>query len=154
MTPLYIFDLDGTLADTSHRVHLLEVPERTPETWDRFFEACDEDAPIWPVIGILNALRRNGSDVWIWTGRSDVVRGKTINWLRRYVCLTTPELLPLQMREAKDHTADDILKRRWLQSLLPSERARLHGVFEDRDRVVKMWREEGVRCFQVAPGAF
>jgi hypothetical protein len=27
-------------------------------------------------------------------------------------------------------------------------------VFEDRDRVVAMWREEGLRCLQVAPGNF
>ena len=26
--------------------------------------------------------------------------------------------------------------------------------FDDRDRVVAMWREEGVPCFQVAPGDF
>jgi len=27
-------------------------------------------------------------------------------------------------------------------------------VFDDRDRVVKMWRENGIRCFQVAEGNF
>jgi hypothetical protein len=26
--------------------------------------------------------------------------------------------------------------------------------FDDRDRVVKMWREEGIRCFQVDYGDF
>ena len=28
------------------------------------------------------------------------------------------------------------------------------GVFEDRDRVVKMWRDLGITCFQVAEGDF
>jgi hypothetical protein len=27
-------------------------------------------------------------------------------------------------------------------------------VFDDRDKVVKMWRENGINCFQVAPGDF
>ena len=31
---------------------------------------------------------------------------------------------------------------------------RLIAVFEDRDRVVAMWRDAGVPCFQVAPGDF
>jgi hypothetical protein len=32
--------------------------------------------------------------------------------------------------------------------------ARLVAVFEDRDRMVKMWRAAGVPCFQVAEGEF
>jgi hypothetical protein len=34
------------------------------------------------------------------------------------------------------------------------DRMRLMCVFDDRDKVVKMWRDEGVACFQVAPGEF
>jgi hypothetical protein len=26
--------------------------------------------------------------------------------------------------------------------------------FDDRDKVVKMWRDNGIICFQVAPGDF
>jgi hypothetical protein len=27
-------------------------------------------------------------------------------------------------------------------------------IFDDRDKVVKMWRSNGIACFQVAPGDF
>ena len=36
----------------------------------------------------------------------------------------------------------------------PEDRARLVMVFDDRDRVVNMWRRNGVVCAQVAPGDF
>ena len=37
---------------------------------------------------------------------------------------------------------------------IPPERNRLTAVFDDRDKVVQMWRENGVPCFQVAKGDF
>ena len=40
----------------------------------------------------------------------------------------------------------------WLLSLPENERPTL--VFDDRDRVVAVWRKHGIRCCQVAPGDF
>lgn len=50
--------------------------------------------------------------------------------------------------------ADSDLKRRWLDSMLIGDRRRLVAVFDDRDPVVKMWRDAEVTCFQVASGNF
>jgi hypothetical protein len=36
----------------------------------------------------------------------------------------------------------------------PIDRERLVGAFDDRQRVVDMWRRNGITCFQVAPGDF
>jgi len=58
------------------------------------------------------------------------------------------------MRRSGDFTPDDVLKKQWLDSMLPEDRERLVCVFDDRDRVVKMWRDNGVTCLQVAPGEF
>ena len=58
------------------------------------------------------------------------------------------------MRAAGDYTADDVLKKQWFDGMLVDDRRRLVATFEDRDRVVAMWRAEGVTCFQVAPGEF
>ena len=60
----------------------------------------------------------------------------------------------LMMRDEGDHSADDDLKKRWLDSMLIDDRNRLVAAFDDRDRVVKMWRDNDVACFQVAPGDF
>lgn len=58
------------------------------------------------------------------------------------------------MRQAGDYTADDVLKKQWLDAMLIDDRRRLVAVFDDRDRVVQMWRNAGVTCFQVASGEF
>lgn len=137
----YVFDLDGTLADLSHRRHLL------PD-WDAFFAACGGDEPILPVIELLLRLwnGRPSVKIEIWSGRSDAVRGLTEDWLARQGI--SGSLLTC-MRTAGDHRPDDEVKREFL-----------HGtdwpdiVFDDRDRVVAMWRSLGVTCLQVAPGDF
>jgi hypothetical protein len=152
--PIYIFDLDGTLADITHRVPLIRGENKD---WRAFFAACVDDKPIWPVIGVLGALRRQGAECWVWTGRSDEVFVQTKHWLQSHCDIVIrpwshPERL--MMRKAGDHRPDDEIKREWLVMLDPPERNRVVGVFEDRDRVVKMWRDVGLQCFQVAPGEF
>lgn len=151
--PLYIFDLDGTLALIEHRRHMLDADDR--DKWRRFYAACDKDEPNSPVILVMECLRRF-ADVWIFSGRSDEVRDKTVAWLAQHTSFTTWDLegALLTMRQAGDYTPDDELKRQWLDGMLVDDRRRLVAVFDDRDRVVQMWRDAGVTCFQVAPGEF
>lgn len=154
MKPLYIFDLDGTLADCTHR-----LPHITGEAkdWRAFFAACNDDTPIEAMIRTLLSLDNGGAEAWIWTGRSDEAKDATIEWLRRHGLWRRWRIRPpeaLLMRKAGDHRPDHVLKYEWLANLEPPERNRLTAVFEDRSRVVQMWREAGVPCFQVAPGDF
>jgi len=161
MKPLYIFDLDGTLALINHRRHYVDGGRKD---WRAFFAACVDDVPNTPVIQTLQALRRAGAEVWIWSGRSDEVRPQTVEWLCKYGCFgKSSGFLPawpfgaperFLMRKAGDHRDDVALKREWLSLLDPPEFARLTAVFDDRDRVVQMWRDAGIPCFQVASGAF
>lgn len=208
MKPLYIFDLDGTLALIHHRRHLVEqkpcdtchgtgkvrrapteiasvvrdsfgrltaLPVMDPCTgcegtgktrpdWRGFFAACVHDVPNLPVIRTMQALRAGGAEIWIWSGRSDEVRAETVEWLCKHGCFGWPTgTLPwwpfgaperFRMRPAGDHQPDDRLKFSWLAEMEPPERNRLTAVFDDRDRVVQMWRSHSVPCYQVAPGEF
>lgn len=155
MRPLYIFDLDGTLALIQHRRHFVER-ERKAQDWAGFYAACSDDEPNNPVIRVMEALRLAGAEVWIFSGRSDEVRDKTVAWLAQHTSFMTHDLdgPMLTMRAAGDYTADDMLKRQWLDDMLREDRDRLYCTFDDRDRVVKMWRAAGVTCLQVAEGEF
>jgi hypothetical protein len=42
MRRYYLFDIDGTIADLSHRLRLIE---RKPKDWRRFFGSDAMDAP-------------------------------------------------------------------------------------------------------------
>jgi len=177
MTPLYIFDLDGTLALIEHRRHLVEPPEGCAKTdntlpvckrgcfamcahkpdWPAFFAACVDDQPNWPVISSLMALVRAGAEVQIWSGRSAEVMNETLAWLQKWIFgdgSVDPEEVGLTMRREGDFTPDEQLKASWYDALSGYDRKRLVAVFDDRQKVVDMWRSKGVACFQVAPGDF
>lgn len=151
MKPLYIFDLDGTLALIEHRRHFVEGPKKD---WPAFHAACVDDKPNHPVIQVMHRLR-DGADIYIFSGRSDEVREQTIDWLVKHTALTYNDVQSrLWMRKAGDYTPDDDLKRQWYANLPTNDAMRLMAVFDDRDRVVAMWRSYGITCFQVAPGDF
>jgi phosphoglycolate phosphatase-like HAD superfamily hydrolase len=154
--PIYIFDLDGTLANAEHRIHHINGVKKD---WRAFFAAAKDDTPIPAIINTMKALRAGGAEIWIWTGRSDEVRKETLLWLIEHDALphcssvfSAPEAF--LMRKAGDHRPDHELKAEWLSQVEPPEYARLTAVFEDRARVVQMWRDAGIPCFQVAPGDF
>ena len=141
-----VFDLDGTLANCEHCLHHIKGDEKpTPEQWDAFFAACGDDKPIPHTIEVLKALRSAGHRVEIWSARSDQVAGKTWHWTGAHVVLG----MVVRLRKKGDHRNDDILKAEWI-----AEHGKPDLVFEDRERVVRMWRQMSVPCFQVAEGAF
>lgn len=135
-----IFDLDGTLANIDHRTHFVRGGKRD---WKSFFAACVDDLPVPAVVASFHAHLAAGHHVRIWSGRSDVVRAETEQWLAE--AGIDPCYLE-HMRAAGDNTPDVELKRYWLNQ---AER-RPDLVYDDRPRVVAMWRAEGVPCFQVA----
>ena len=124
--------------------------------WDAFYDACDQDAPNTPVIETMERLRLMGCEIRIFSGRSDRVRGKTIKWLfeNTNMHITSFRNDMLVMRKEGDFTPDDQLKESWLKALPMTDRERLIAVFDDRAKVVNMWRRNGVACFQVAEGNF
>lgn len=157
MKPLYIFDLDGTLCNIEHRLHFLDN-KADSDRWNKFYKACVNDAPNQPVISVMHSLINSGADVWIFSGRSEDVRKETEHWLHKHTCFRvwTLEEHPalLTMRQNGDYTEDHLLKQSWMQWMLKVDLERLVGVFDDRKRVVDMWRANGITCFQVAPGDF
>lgn len=142
----YIFDIDGTIADQSHRFHHIE---KAPKDWRSYFAACGDDAPIMHVIELARDLFSAGAAILYVSGRSDECRAETQAWLTRH------RLPPgkLYMRKAGDHRNDDILKAELLAGIR-SEGYEPRMAFDDRNRVVESWRANGVPCAQVAEGDF
>lgn len=134
-----VFDLDGTLADVSHRVHFVRNGNRD---WNSFFAACVNDVPVPHVVASCRAHLAAGHKVRVWSARSDKVRAETERWLAD--AGIDPCYLQ-HMRAEGDNTPDVALKRYWL-SLEPTPP---DLIYDDRQRVVDMWRAEGIPCFQV-----
>ena len=142
----YIFDIDGTLADCSHRLPYIQ---KQPKDWRAFFAACLDDEPILHVCQLATHLADAGIEIVYVSGRSDECRAATEIWIENH---ELPEGR-VYMRKAGDHRNDDVVKAELLEQLKADGYAPIMA-FDDRDRVVKQWRENGIPCAQVAPGDF
>lgn len=145
-----IVDLDGTLALNQHRFHYIDKAMVNKPDWNAYFEACDRDSPNIPVVECIRLLKETGYKIHIFSARGNIVKNKTILWLKRYKILYDY----LTMREMDSYTPDDELKKRWLTEMYPNFNEEIFCIFDDRDKVVKMWRSLGLTCFQVAYGDF
>jgi hypothetical protein len=148
-----IFDLDGTLADIRDR-RTLATKDSGKIDWPKFFDPQNIalDKPNSAVIESFKALQQAGFRMVIFSGRSEATREETEKWLDSFG--VKPDLL--LMRPAAGggmFTPDDILKEAWLREQFPNKNNIL-CVYDDRDKVVAMWRRNGIPCFQVAPGDF
>jgi len=150
-TPCYIFDIDGTLANGDHRLHHIQ---KQPKDWDAFFEACDADLPHMHIIQLARDILAAGTPIVFVSGRSDQVIVKTVDWLQSQI--NHPNIhkgCRVYMRKAGDHKNDDELKIELLAELRKDGYEPIMA-FDDRNRVVKAWREAGIPCAQVAEGDF
>lgn len=144
----FIFDIDGVLADPTHRLPLIE---KTPQDWASFFKACDQDTPIWAPLFLACDLAKKHR-VELWTGRPERTRVITENWLRHHQARQLSGCV-LRMRADGDHRADTLVKREFLEAIRRTG-CEPDLIFEDRARVVRMYRDEGLRVAHVAEGEF
>ena len=145
-----IFDLDGTLADIEAR-RSLATKENGKINWGIFFDPLniELDVPMHDSIELYVALQKAGYSMAIFSGRGEETKEVTKKWLKN----NGISYDKLRMRPIENYQPDDVLKRLWLNEEF-EDRDSLLCVFDDRNKVVDMWRSEGILCCQVAPGDF
>ena len=150
MSKIVIFDLDGTLALIDDRRKISTKPNGKMD-WDKFFDPknIDMDLPNHTVIDMARMLDSTDKyQIFILSGRSDITRDATIDWLGRYG-VPYDDLI---MRPKQHHfMPDNDLKQMWLDDIGVDNVAM---VFDDRQQVVDMWRDNGLTVFQVDKGDF
>lgn len=75
-----IFDIDGTLADSRHRLQYLE---QQPKQWDKFFSESIKDKYIPAVYNEYKKYKKAGHKIIILTGRPETQRALTEEWLHK-----------------------------------------------------------------------
>jgi trehalose-6-phosphatase len=147
MKKIIIFDIDGTLANIEHRRKHVSNGNKN---WPAFNREMVHDTPYIDICWMFRTLQAQPDTVMlIASGRGEDDRAKTIRWLEDNHIIHEG----LYMRPSKDMRPDNIIKHEILEEIRST-----HGepfmVFDDRNQVVDMWRMNGVRCVQVAPGDF
>lgn len=131
-----IVDLDSTLA---------LLGDRSPYNYDE----CQYDQLNKVVYRLIMKYKLDGYHILIVTGRPMTHAEMTMEWLNKY---HVPYDM-LVMRPEGDKQPDTTLKLRAYNQYIKG-RYDVEFVLEDRTRVVKMWRENGLICFQVCNGDY
>ncbi|HET6510719.1 MAG TPA: polynucleotide kinase [Candidatus Kapabacteria bacterium] len=144
--PYIICDLDGTLCDISHRQHHAQGKKKN---WPKFFAGVKDDK-LNEVVAEILARFKDSHDIVFFSGRPEKCRVDTLKWMIREADIHDPEI---HMRADGDFRNDAIVKAEMYEAVEP-KRGKPFFILDDRDRVVKMWRERGLTCLQVAEGDF
>ena len=132
-----LIDVDGTVA-----LH----NGRDPFDWSKL----SQDTPNKSVIEIVNRVGSTGIHLIFITGREEKYRTETENWLSKYIDIP----FELYCRITNDFRKDEVVKKEIYEKYIMGNFSVI-GVFDDRNRVVSMWREKlGLVCFQVSEGDF
>ena len=139
-----IFDLDGTLSNGNHRLHLLPKKDlHLTESWTEFNMAAGVDAPITDTIRVMKAMRAAGFIVIILTGRSDEAREITEKWLVQNGASHYDLLI---MRSAYDNRKDTVIKEEILRKIGIE---RIVAAWDDSPTVIAHLRSLGITTYQV-----
>ena len=144
---LVVFDIDGTLANIEHR---LDYVRSKPKNWKAFDAGIPNDKVNEPVAEMFWTLEETGAhDIVLASGRNERSRAATQDWLNAN---GLGGYHKLYMRKADDFRNDSIVKREMLDEIIADYGKKPDMVFDDRPRVVKMWRDAGIFVFDVYQG--
>lgn len=146
-----VIDLEGTLCDSSHRVHLAQAGE-----WEQFNAGIKDDKPKSEIIQLMKLLDDSEHyQIAIVTGRQEQLRLVTANWIidngmEQYISM-------MLMRPNNDRSPDHELKIKLITDHfggIEKAKEKVWFVLDDRDKVVETWRNAGFNCWQVNVGEY
>jgi hypothetical protein len=146
---IVVVDIDGTISKVGDRIKHLQQEKHD---WDSFYNRCGEDEPITKIIDLVNALSEH-YNIMFCSGRRESCRKDTVEWFRKNNVLIDSPYYAILLRADGDIRPDTVVKPELLSNFIISN-DEVAFILEDRDSVVKKWRELGFTCLQVAEGDF
>jgi hydroxymethylpyrimidine pyrophosphatase-like HAD family hydrolase len=135
-----IVDIDGTISSKEDR------------GWYEYSRVM-EDFPIERLVRLVKMLHANGINLVFCTGREDSCMKQSIEWIKKHIFMNSDAPVEIYMRKTGDRRPDYVVKKEmYINQIEP--RHKVWFVLDDRNSVVKMWREIGLTCLQVAEGDY
>lgn len=142
-----IFDVDGTIADVEHRRHLVNGDNKD---WNAFRNATVDDKPVQWVCDIAKRFIAQGEEVAFFSARNESEREITEKQISEWIGDGHKGVF---LRPNDSYEPDEVFKSD-LADKFEEMGGKIDLVFDDRNKVVEMWRNRGTMVVQVAEGDF
>ena len=142
-----IFDVDGTIADVEHRRHLVNGDNKD---WKNFRLATVDDTPVQWVCDIAKRYIAQGDEVAFFSARNESEREITEKQISQWIGDGHKGVF---LRPDGDYRCDAEFKSELADKFLEMG-GKIDLIFDDRQKVVDMWRDKGFTVVQVADGDF
>lgn len=147
-----VFDIDGVLADISHRLHYILKANKKERDYEKFYACLNDDLPIPQGILLAKILKgyvesvTDESFVFVYlSGRPERTREATKQWLDTHVGFSETDILYL--RRNRDWRKAEAYKLEMLQRL-QAKGIEPWLIFDDSERICKELRKNGFVCYQ------
>lgn len=146
--PLVICDIDGTIADITHR---LQYAKGETKNWKTFFDLMHLDVVRESTLKMLYDYHAAGHKIIFVSARPENYRTQTNFWLDNNVRDRGVPYEGLIMRREHDKR-DDVDVKYDIYSELFKDKYDIEVVIDDRPKVIRMWRAAGLSVIDVGPG--
>ena len=165
--PYVICDIDGTISDVTHRLHFITpsatigVPKeletaavdvvggRFKKDFISFYNESRRDPVKFKIVAQLREYYKQGYQIVLLTARPEAYRQSTMEWLAKNI-FEYVKIKTLIMRKTADMRQDVIVKEELYNKYF--KHCLVEAVFEDRPRVIRMWRQRGLKVIDAGDG--
>lgn len=150
-----LVDIDGTIADGSHRLHLIPPKDQKHLTraWDEFNLAAGDDLPLEDTVRLVDHMYAQGFKIVFMTGRNVISHTVTWEWLDSQFewfegeCGELGDHVTLVMREKSDNGTPVECKTALLNRVM--NKYNIMFAIDDDPAICKAFRKMGVPTYQV-----
>ena len=141
-------DIDGTIADTTHRLHYVDKPEGEKKDWKGFFSEMHLDPVRRDVGRMLIDYYNKGKTIIFLSARPEDYKEITLKWLQDNLLSFAYTLI---MRPRNDKRPDTEVKADMLDMYFP-DKSVIHAILDDRPSIINVWKEKGLNVIDVGKG--
>ena len=136
-----IFDMDGTLCDTSGVLHLIEGEDKN---YAAFHAASAECPPRAEVVKAARAEQGSGRAILVVTSREFIWRDLTLDWLVKHEVPYDA----VYLRIVGDYRKDVLIKKDILAQI-EADGFQVLAAWDDKPSVLDLWRENDIEVHDV-----
>jgi phosphoglycolate phosphatase-like HAD superfamily hydrolase len=141
MRDAVIFDMDGTLCDTSSVVHLIEGDDKN---YAAFHAASADCPPRAEVVEAARAEQASGRAILVVSSREFIWRDLTLDWLVKHGVPYDA----VYLRIVGDYRKDVAIKKDILAQIT-SDGFEVLAAWDDKPSVLDLWREHDIEVHDV-----